>query len=65
MIPVHIFGHPCDIEGLLSVANDYNITLIEDACATHTQERHDNSLKGVKGYCRIRKTKDILEEINP
>jgi len=39
------------------------ITLIEDACSTHTQERHDNSLKGVKGYCRIRKTKDILEEI--
>ena len=31
MIPVHIFGYPCDIEGLLSVANDYNITLIEDA----------------------------------
>ena len=31
MIPVHIFGHPCDIEGLLSVASEYNITLIEDA----------------------------------
>ena len=31
MIPVHIFGHPCVIEGLLSVANEYNITLIEDA----------------------------------
>ena len=40
------------------------ITLIEDACATHTKERHDNSLKGVKGYCRIRKTEDILQEIN-
>ena len=39
------------------------ITLIEDACATHTQERHDNSLKGVKGYCRIRKTSEILEEL--
>ncbi len=39
------------------------ITLIEDACATHTQERHDNSLNGVKGYCRIRKTSDILEEL--
>ena len=39
------------------------ITLIEDACATHTQERHKNSLKGVKGYCRIRKTEDILREI--
>ena len=40
------------------------ITLIKDACATHTQERHDNSLKGIKGYCRIRKTEDILGEIN-
>ena len=40
------------------------ITLIEDACATHTQERHDNSLKGIKGYCRIRKTSEILEELN-
>lgn len=40
------------------------ITLIEDACATHTQERHDNSLKGVKGYCRIRKTSEIIEELN-
>ena len=39
------------------------ITLIEDACATHTQERHDSSLKGIKGYCRIRKTEDILREI--
>ena len=39
------------------------ITLIEDACATHNQERHDNSLKGVKGYCRIRKTSEILEEL--
>ena len=39
------------------------ITLIEDVCATHTQERHDNSLKGIKGYCRIRKTEDILKEI--
>ena len=39
------------------------ITLIEDACATHTQERHDNTLKGVKGYCRIRKTSEIIEEL--
>jgi aminotransferase in exopolysaccharide biosynthesis len=31
MVPVHIFGHPCDLEGLSAVAKDYNITLIEDA----------------------------------
>ena len=39
------------------------VTLIEDACATHSQQRHDESLIGVKGYCRIRKTEEILKEI--
>ena len=40
------------------------VTLIEDACATHSQQRHDESLIGVKGYCRIRKTEEVLKEIN-
>jgi len=31
MIPVHIFGHPCDLKGLLEVANDFNLLMIEDA----------------------------------
>ena len=31
MIPVHIFGHPCDLKGLLEVANDFNLLIIEDA----------------------------------
>ena len=39
------------------------ITLIDDACATHTEIRHQNSLSAVKGYCRIRKTEDLLKEI--
>ena len=31
LLPVHIFGHPCDIEGLMEVAKDFNLALIEDA----------------------------------
>jgi perosamine synthetase len=31
MVPMHTFGHPSDIEGLLSISKDFNITLIEDA----------------------------------
>ena len=31
MTPVHIFGHPCDLEGLISVAKDFNLTMIEDS----------------------------------
>ena len=31
IIPVHIFGQPCDLDGLLAIASDFNLALIEDA----------------------------------
>ena len=31
LVPMHTFGHPCDLEGLLAVAHDYRLTLVEDA----------------------------------
>ncbi|MFM9845074.1 MAG: cysteine hydrolase family protein [Dongiaceae bacterium] len=39
------------------------VTLIEDACATKTQERHDATLRAIKGYCRQRKTDQVLAEL--
>jgi ureidoacrylate peracid hydrolase len=42
----------------------YLVTLIEDACATKTQERHDATLRAIKGYCRQRKTEQVLGELN-
>lgn len=41
----------------------YLVTLVTDACATYTQERHDNSLRAIKGYCRQRTTAEFLAEI--
>ena len=32
IIPVHIFGQPCDIQKIMKVAEEYNIKVIEDAC---------------------------------
>jgi perosamine synthetase len=31
MVPMHTFGHPVDMDSLLAIAHDFNITLIEDA----------------------------------
>ena len=31
IVPMHTFGHPCNIEGLLAVAHDYRLTMVEDA----------------------------------
>lgn len=31
MIPVHLYGHPCDMDALLAIASKYGLTVIEDA----------------------------------
>jgi aminotransferase in exopolysaccharide biosynthesis len=31
LVPMHTFGHPSDIDGLLSIASDFSIALVEDA----------------------------------
>ncbi len=44
LVPMHTFGHPSDLETLLTIAHDFNITLVEDAaeslgsyyCGQHT-----------------------------
>lgn len=41
----------------------YLVTLVPDACGTYTQERHDFSLRAIKGYCRQVSTDQLLAEI--
>jgi aminotransferase in exopolysaccharide biosynthesis len=31
LVPMHAFGHPADIDGLLAVARDFHLALVEDA----------------------------------
>ncbi|MDP2121673.1 MAG: isochorismatase family cysteine hydrolase [Hoeflea sp.] len=42
----------------------YLVTQVTDACLTYSQERHDHSLKTIKGYCRQVTTSDLIAEIN-
>ena len=42
----------------------YLVTLVPDACATYNQERHDNTLRAIKGYCRQINTDALIEEIS-
>ncbi|MBB4363102.1 nicotinamidase-related amidase [Bradyrhizobium sp. CIR18] len=41
----------------------YLVTLVPDACATYSQERHDNSLRVTEGYCRQVYTNALIEEV--
>jgi ureidoacrylate peracid hydrolase len=41
----------------------YLVTLVSDACTTESAERHEQSLLGIRGYCRQRTTDLLLTEI--
>lgn len=41
----------------------YVVTVATDACATHSQERHDWSLRNNAGYARQRTTASLIQEI--
>lgn len=38
IIPVHIYGHPADMDSIKEIANRYDIIVIEDACQAHGAE---------------------------
>lgn len=35
IIPVHLYGHPVDLDPLLELASRHRVTVIEDACQAH------------------------------
>jgi ureidoacrylate peracid hydrolase len=41
----------------------YLVTLVTDACVTDSAERHEQSLLGIRGYCRQRRTDALVAEI--
>lgn len=46
----------------------YLVTMVEDACATYTPERHQACLNAIKGYCWITDTHTVLgrlQEMQP
>ena len=38
IMPVHIYGHPCDMDPIIELAEKYNLKIIEDAAEAHGAE---------------------------
>lgn len=55
LVPMHTFGHPVDLDGLLAVAHDFNLALVEDAAESlgsyyHGQHTGTFGLMGVLSF---------------
>jgi dTDP-4-amino-4,6-dideoxygalactose transaminase len=35
VLPVHLYGHPADMNSIMEIANRYDLAVIEDACQAH------------------------------
>jgi dTDP-4-amino-4,6-dideoxygalactose transaminase len=35
IMPVHLYGHPCDLDPLIEICRRHNLHLVEDACQAH------------------------------
>lgn len=61
MVPMHVFGHPSDIDGLLSIARDFHVELVEDAAeslGSFYHERHTGTF-GLLGTLSFNGNKTI------
>lgn len=47
IIPVHIYGHPCDMHPLLKIAEKHNLYVVEDAAEAHGAEYKGKKVGGI------------------
>jgi len=52
VVPVHLYGHPCDMSSIADIAEKKNVILIEDAAQAHGAQ-HKNNKVGSFGEAAI------------
>ena len=47
IMPVHIYGHPCDMDPIMKLARDYGLYVVEDAAEAHGAEYKGKKTGGI------------------
>ena len=51
IIPVHLYGHPADMNAITEIAQSHNLAVIEDACQAHAAEFKGEKVGGFGTGC--------------
>jgi perosamine synthetase len=52
LLPVHVFGQPCDMDKIMAIAGEYDVPVIEDACEAIGAEYKGRKV-GTFGHCAV------------
>lgn len=51
LLPVHLYGYPCDMEAIMSIAAEHGLAVIEDACQAHGAAIHGRKVGSYGSGC--------------
>ena len=49
LVPVHLYGHPSDLDPLLDLASQYGLVTVEDACQAHGAKYRGRTVGSISG----------------
>lgn len=44
IVPVHLYGHPCEMDSVVEIAKQYNLWIVEDCAQAHLAEYKDKQV---------------------
>lgn len=47
IIPVHLYGHPCDMDAVMNIAKKHNLIVIEDCAQSHGAKWNENTIGSI------------------
>jgi dTDP-4-amino-4,6-dideoxygalactose transaminase len=61
ILPVHLYGHPAEMDSIIEIANRYHVVVIEDACQAHGAEYRNKRVGsfGIMGCFSFYPTKNL------
>lgn len=53
IVPVHLYGHPCDLDALFEIAREYRLAVVEDAAHALPAKYKGQTIGSLEGFSEV------------